>query len=409
MNNFFYKWMNNFFINEWIFFFYKWMTYFFINEYYKWISTYIFPFRVAVQNERHDDWSCVLRALRQLFHHYPKEVLGRDTITGDPLPDVFQTKAERYKKFLAIKERRQKQQAMGKNPDAKDSSKEEASKPTEEKKEAVKPTEEKKEASKPTEEKKEAVKPAEEKKEASKLTEEKKEAVKPTEEKKEAVKPTEEKKEAVKPTEEKKEASKPTEEKKEAVKPTEEKKPELPNFQSETTTPRPELSTADQGNFLEVLNMSLNVFERHYQDRSLERTGQMSVVVTPGVGVFHVDRRLTNITRQRIIDNGVGSDLVCLGEQPLHAVPLLKVIVFFKNFFIYIYVCVCVCLLIYKGWNNVCTYVAIQMFIFTQVCNNFWHLEHYCNFRISSWELPSLIPSSIFSHILQTWGLCTGL
>ncbi|XP_053383864.1 GATOR complex protein Iml1-like [Mercenaria mercenaria] len=83
-------------------------------------------------------------------------------------------------------------------------------------------------------------------------------------------------------------------------------------------------SVAAQGNFLETLNMSLNLFERYYMDRNFDRTGKVAVVITPGAGVFEVDRELTNITKQRTIDCGVGSDLVCMGEQPLHAAPLFK-------------------------------------------------------------------------------------
>ncbi|XP_048241324.1 GATOR complex protein Iml1-like isoform X1 [Haliotis rufescens] len=83
-------------------------------------------------------------------------------------------------------------------------------------------------------------------------------------------------------------------------------------------------SKAAQGNFLETLNMSLNLFENYYLDRNFDRTGKVSVVITPGPGVFEVDRELTNITKQRTIDCGVGSDLVCMGEQPLHAAPLFK-------------------------------------------------------------------------------------
>ncbi|XP_014269895.1 GATOR1 complex protein DEPDC5 isoform X5 [Maylandia zebra] len=83
-------------------------------------------------------------------------------------------------------------------------------------------------------------------------------------------------------------------------------------------------ATAAQGNYLEAINLSFNVFDKHYINRNFDRTGQMSVVITPGVGVFEVDRLLMILTKQRMIDNGIGVDLVCMGEQPLHAVPLFK-------------------------------------------------------------------------------------
>ena len=90
------------------------------------------------------------------------------------------------------------------------------------------------------------------------------------------------------------------------------------------SSPTAALSSAAQGNFLEVLNISLNTFEKHFINRNLDRTGQQAIVITPGVGIFEVDRDLNIITKQRIIDSGVGSDLICIGEQPLHAVPLFK-------------------------------------------------------------------------------------
>ncbi|XP_023373444.1 GATOR complex protein DEPDC5 [Otolemur garnettii] len=88
--------------------------------------------------------------------------------------------------------------------------------------------------------------------------------------------------------------------------------------------PHGDNSTSAQGNYLEAINLSFNVFDKHYINRNFDRTGQMSVVITPGVGVFEVDRLLMILTKQRMIDNGIGVDLVCMGEQPLHAVPLFK-------------------------------------------------------------------------------------
>ena len=53
-----------------------------------------------------------------------------------------------------------------------------------------------------------------------------------------------------------------------------------------------------------VYRVNAAVFDKHYINRNFERTGQMTVVITPGVGVFEVDRQLMTLTKQRMIDNG---------------------------------------------------------------------------------------------------------
>ncbi|XP_075243259.1 GATOR1 complex protein DEPDC5-like isoform X2 [Convolutriloba macropyga] len=83
-------------------------------------------------------------------------------------------------------------------------------------------------------------------------------------------------------------------------------------------------SSADTGNVLEAINMALNIYCNHYIDRNFSTTGQSTVVISPGSGLFEVDRQLSLLTKHRMIDYGIRVDLVCLGPPPLHIRPLFK-------------------------------------------------------------------------------------
>lgn len=82
------------------------------------------------------------------------------------------------------------------------------------------------------------------------------------------------------------------------------------------------LSTSHEGNILEAINLALNPFDEHYIDRDLNRTGLDLLVLSAGTGHFDVDKSLLRLTTERLIDSGIGFDLVCLTKMPLHSVPL---------------------------------------------------------------------------------------
>ena len=80
---------------------------------------------------------------------------------------------------------------------------------------------------------------------------------------------------------------------------------------------------AEYSGFLEAINLAQNMLDsRHFIDRDLTRTGQSVVVISAGTGIFIVNPSLEQQTKQRMIDKGIGCDLVCVTKPPLHVVPL---------------------------------------------------------------------------------------
>ena len=57
-------------------------------------------------------------------------------------------------------------------------------------------------------------------------------------------------------------------------------------------------------------------------DRDLNLTGNSIVMISPSAGVIEVDSHLSAITKQRMMDNGIGMDMLSLSQPPLHTVPL---------------------------------------------------------------------------------------
>ncbi|KAH8555450.1 hypothetical protein BGW37DRAFT_525517 [Umbelopsis sp. PMI_123] len=83
-----------------------------------------------------------------------------------------------------------------------------------------------------------------------------------------------------------------------------------------------EVSLAYEGNVLEAINLALNPFDRHYIDRDLLRSGLSIIMITPGAGKFFTSKKLLRLTNERMTDNGIAMDLVCLSQVPLHVTPL---------------------------------------------------------------------------------------
>ncbi|KAF8939254.1 vacuolar membrane-associated protein iml1 [Dissophora ornata] len=85
-----------------------------------------------------------------------------------------------------------------------------------------------------------------------------------------------------------------------------------------------ENSFAFEGNVLESVNLALNSLDKHYVDRDLQRTGLSIVMITPGSGMFDVDKKLLRLTTERMISGGIGLDMICLSKIPAHIVPLFR-------------------------------------------------------------------------------------
>ena len=60
--------------------------------------------------------------------------------------------------------------------------------------------------------------------------------------------------------------------------------------------------------FINYQIMVIGFCKKHFVDRTFDRSGQLAVVVSPGVGIFMAHRERIDIAIQRVIDNRVGNN-----------------------------------------------------------------------------------------------------
>ncbi|KAK4080266.1 Vacuolar membrane-associated protein IML1 [Trichoderma simmonsii] len=87
---------------------------------------------------------------------------------------------------------------------------------------------------------------------------------------------------------------------------------------------RAESSFSIHGNILEAINLACAQFAHDYIDRDLTRTGISIAVISAGAGIFEVDYETLRRTTEALVGNGIGIDLICMAQMPLHSVPLFR-------------------------------------------------------------------------------------
>ncbi|KAH9908429.1 vacuolar membrane-associated protein IML1 [Xylariomycetidae sp. FL2044] len=101
--------------------------------------------------------------------------------------------------------------------------------------------------------------------------------------------------------------------------------PEDPTAKGTSTSKvRAQSCPAMYGNFLEAINLASSIHAHDYIDRDLLRTGISIVVISPGPGVFEVEYETLRRTTEAMVGNGIGIDLICIPNLPLHSVPLFR-------------------------------------------------------------------------------------